>query len=100
MIAIFLIVLFCISLYGAHKTLSMRRWFIALSATLLVGAITFILSIVYGVQADCGAKYDPDLGCLNALPSWWVSLGLGMLLLSVLLSIVILYLSFKRMKST
>lgn len=100
MIAILLIVLFCMSLYWAHKTPGMKRWFIALSSTLVVGAITLLLDIYYGAQTNCGAKYDPDLGCSRVLPSWWVSLGLGMLLLSVLLSVAALYLSFKRSKST
>lgn len=99
MIPIVLIALLCISLYWAYKTPSLKRWFIALGSVLLVGAITFLLDLYYGLQTNCGAKYDPDLGCSNVLPSWWVGLGLGMLLVSVLLSLVILYLSFRRKKS-
>lgn len=99
MIAIVLILLCCISLYWAYKTTGMNRWFIALGSALAAGAIILILSIYFGLQTNCGAKYDPDLGCLNVLPSWWVSLGLGMLLVSVVLSLAVLYLSFRRKKS-
>lgn len=68
-------------------------WLISLAVPAIVGATMLALNVYYGSRTDCGALYNPDIGCAQVLSSWTVIAGIlsFFILCTVSMSAVIAY---------
>jgi hypothetical protein len=91
LLLIIILVPIILALREAVRQPRKRKLAAVLIGILVVGAADFALHVYYLARRDCGATYNSDIGCLDALPSWLALIGFIALLVAIMLSIVIIF---------
>ena len=78
------------AVYIGLRNPAKRKLLKMLIAIVLAGIVVVATHLYFLHTTTCGDRYDSDIGCLDVLPGWVTILGMGLFLLSVIVSIVII----------
>ena len=81
-----------IIIFGIYRGLVVKKarpYLWLLLSILVLGFNNLIIDLSLTGKTDCGSYFEPDIGCSNILPGWFVPFSLGLLLLAIAFSLLI-----------
>ena len=89
MIIVFIALLISFGIYRGLTVKKARSYLWVLLSILALGFNNLIIDMSITGKTDCGSYFEPDTGCSNILPGWFVLFSLGLLLLATAISLYI-----------
>ena len=84
--------------FGIYRGLTVKKarpYLWLLLSVLVLGFNNLVIDMSLTGKTDCGSYFEPDIGCSNILPGWFVLFSLGLLLLAIVISLYMI-IKFRR----